>query len=103
MTVFMSRDKEPFFAGKYFPPEDRWGRPGFATVLKRIAELWEKDRESVKEQGAQLAQYLRENAQAAPGGAVGEEAPREAAEPLGREVDARGGGSGPAPTLPPPP
>ncbi|PYQ54234.1 MAG: hypothetical protein DMF78_06690, partial [Acidobacteria bacterium] len=101
MTVFLTPDQEPFFAGTYFPPEDRWGRPGFATVLTRIAELWEKDRESVKEQGAQLAEYLRENAQAAPGGAVGEEALREAAEQLGREFDARGGGFGPAPKFPP--
>ncbi|HEY2941373.1 MAG TPA: aldo/keto reductase [Vicinamibacteria bacterium] len=101
MTVFLTPDQEPFFAGTYFPPEDRWGRPGFSTVLKRIAELWEKDRESVKEQGAQLAAYLRENAQAAPGGAVGEEALRAAAEQLGGEFDPRGGGFGPAPKFPP--
>ncbi|PYQ07605.1 MAG: hypothetical protein DMF83_09050, partial [Acidobacteria bacterium] len=101
MTVFLTPDQEPFFAGTYFPPEDRWGRPGFATVLERIAELWAKDRESVKEQGAQLAEYLRENAQAAPGGAVGEEALRAAAEQLGREFDAQWGGFGPAPKFPP--
>jgi len=101
MTVFLTPDQEPFFAGTYFPPEDRWGRPGFSSVLKRIAELWEKDRDSVKEQGAQLAGYLRENAQAAPGGAVGEESLREAVEQLGREFDARWGGFGPAPKFPP--
>ena len=101
MTVFLTPDQEPFFAGTYFPPEDRWGRPGFATVLERIAELWAKDRESVKAQGAQLAEYLRENAQAAPGGAVGEEALRAAAEQLGREFDAQWGGFGPAPKFPP--
>ena len=101
MTVFLTPDQEPFFAGTYFPPEDRWGRPGFSTVLKHVAELWEKDRESVKQQGAQLAEYLRENAQAAPGGAVGEEALRAAADQLGREFDPRGGGFGPAPKFPP--
>jgi uncharacterized protein YyaL (SSP411 family)/aryl-alcohol dehydrogenase-like predicted oxidoreductase len=101
MTVFLTPDQEPFFAGTYFPPEDRWGRPGFSTVLQRIAELWENDRDSVKAQGAQLAEYLRENAQAAPGGAVGEESLRQAAEQLGREFDARGGGFGPAPKFPP--
>src|SRR5947207_6728421 len=85
MTVFLTPDQEPFFAGTYFPPVDRYGRPGFRTLLERIAELWAKDRESVKAQGAQLAEYLRENAQAAPGGAVGEEALRAAAEQLGRE------------------
>ena len=33
MTVFLTPDREPMFAGTYFPPTDRWGRPGFATVL----------------------------------------------------------------------
>src|SRR5437773_1145743 len=41
MTVFLTPDQEPFFAGTYCPPKDRGGRPGFSTVLKRIAELWE--------------------------------------------------------------
>src|SRR4029077_11494387 len=88
MTVFLTPDQEPFFAGTYFPPEDRWGRPGFSTVLKHIAELWENDRDSVKAQGASLAEYLRQSAQAAPGRPVGEESLRQAAEQLGRDFDA---------------
>src|SRR5215472_11150034 len=36
MTVFPTPEQEPFFAGTYFPPEDRWGRPGFPSVLKKI-------------------------------------------------------------------
>src|SRR5438094_80590 len=54
-----------------------------------------------KDQAAQLAAYLRENAQAAPGGAVGEEALRQAAEQLGSDFDERWGGFGPAPKFPP--
>ena len=34
MTVFLTPDQQPFFAGTYFPPEDRYGRPGFSTLLK---------------------------------------------------------------------
>ena len=33
MTVFLTPDLLPFFAGTYFPPEDRWGRPGLRNVL----------------------------------------------------------------------
>src|SRR3990167_5126560 len=40
MTVFLTPDQKPFFAGTYFPPEDRWGRPGFKTLLGRIAQMW---------------------------------------------------------------
>ena len=35
MTVFLTPDQEPFFAGTYFPPDDRWGRPGFPSLLKK--------------------------------------------------------------------
>ena len=35
MTVFLTPDQEPFFAGTYFPPVDRYGRPGFRTLLER--------------------------------------------------------------------
>ena len=34
MTVFLTPDQQPIFAGTYFPPTDKWGRPGFGTVLK---------------------------------------------------------------------
>ena len=40
MTVFLTPKQEPFYAGTYFPPDDRQGRPGFKTLLERIAELW---------------------------------------------------------------
>ena len=33
MTVFLTPEQEPFFAGTYFPPDDRWGRPGFPGLL----------------------------------------------------------------------
>ena len=47
MTVFLTPDQQPIFAGTYFPPTDRWGRPGFATVLKKISEGWEKDESDI--------------------------------------------------------
>ena len=47
MTVFLTPNQEPIFAGTYFPPTDRWGRPGFATVLQKIAEGWSKDQEDI--------------------------------------------------------
>ncbi|MCI0410779.1 MAG: thioredoxin domain-containing protein, partial [Acidobacteria bacterium] len=46
MTVFLTPDQQPFFAGTYFPPTDKYGRPGFATLLTRIAEMWQSDPEA---------------------------------------------------------
>ena len=54
MTVFLTPDQEPFFAGTYFPPDDRWGRPGFPSLLKKIAESWEKDAAALRNQAHQL-------------------------------------------------
>ena len=40
MTVFLTPEQQPFFAGTYFPPVDRFGRPGFRTVLTKLSDLW---------------------------------------------------------------
>ena len=58
LTVFLTPDLKPFFGGTYFPPEDRWGRPGLLTVLKAIVELYRKEREKITEQAERLTQYL---------------------------------------------
>ncbi|MEC9391809.1 MAG: thioredoxin domain-containing protein [Myxococcota bacterium] len=40
-SIWLTPDRKPFFAGTYFPPEDRQDRPGFGNLLRRIAEDWE--------------------------------------------------------------
>ncbi len=40
LTVFMDYSQKPFFVNTYFPPEDRYGRIGFLTLLKRINQIW---------------------------------------------------------------
>lgn len=39
-SVFLTPKLEPFFAGTYFPPEDRFGRPGFSTVVASLEHAW---------------------------------------------------------------
>ncbi len=72
MTVFLTPDQEPFLAGTYFPPTDRYGRPGFPTLLERIAGLWKTDRAGLRAQAGEVTGYLRETARPVPGGSVGE-------------------------------
>src|SRR5580693_3761566 len=43
MSVFLTPDLKPFFGGTYFPPEDRYGRAGFPTVIQRLGEAWEHE------------------------------------------------------------
>jgi uncharacterized protein len=61
MSVFLTPQLKPFFGGTYFPPDNRYGRPGFGAILQRIAEAWSKDRERIEQSSkdvvTQLADY----------------------------------------------
>jgi uncharacterized protein YyaL (SSP411 family) len=101
MTVFLTPTQEPFFAGTYFPPEDRYGRPGFPTLLERIGEIWRGDRASLLEQAGKVAEFLRENAEARLQGETGSNAWAAFEEQCASEFDSRFGGFGSAPKFPP--
>jgi uncharacterized protein YyaL (SSP411 family) len=60
MSVWLTPDLRPFTGGTYFPPTDVPGRPGFITVLRRIAELWKSDRKQIEEKAHSLLAALRE-------------------------------------------
>lgn len=47
LTVFLTPDAKPFYAGTYFPKLDRMGLPGIITVLEHVTRLWETDRETL--------------------------------------------------------
>ena len=59
MSVFMTPEKKPFFAGSYFPPNDRFGRPGFLTVVQRIAEVWETRQSDVESSAEDIMEQLQ--------------------------------------------
>ena len=40
LSVFLTPDKQPFYGGTYFPPEDRYGKPGFLRLLQQIHKIW---------------------------------------------------------------
>jgi uncharacterized protein len=60
LTVFLLPDGRPFFGGTYFPPEDRWGRPGFPRVLQSLSEAFKTDYASVEENAVQLTSFISE-------------------------------------------
>src|SRR3954466_6720521 len=55
LTVFLTPDQRPFFAGTYFPPSDRHGMPGFPRVLEAIADAYRTKRADIEQQGQELA------------------------------------------------
>ncbi|OGV64218.1 MAG: thioredoxin domain-containing protein [Lentisphaerae bacterium RIFOXYB12_FULL_65_16] len=60
MSVWLTPDLKPFFGGTYFPPENRWGQPGFGSVLTQIAAAWEKDREKILNSAAAVTRQLQQ-------------------------------------------
>src|SRR5467141_1469820 len=70
MSVWLTPDLKPFVGGTYFPPDDRYGRPGFATALHRIAEAWSKDRDRIVNSSNDVLEQLRKETQVAPDGAA---------------------------------
>jgi len=60
MSVWLTPDLKPFFGGTYFPPDDRWGRPGFPSVLERIAKAWREDRVAIEASADQVTRQLKQ-------------------------------------------
>jgi len=51
LTILMTPEKKPFFAGTYFPKQDRYGIAGLVTLLDRITDAWENNRNSLENSG----------------------------------------------------
>ena len=70
LTMFLDHDGTPFWGGTYFPPEEKWGRPGFPEVLERIFNIYrdapDKVRESAREMGAALQAMTQPESPPAP-------------------------------------
>jgi len=103
MTVVMTPDRRPFFAGTYFPKRGRFGRRGMMELLPALAEAWEKDRENVLATARQVVDLLGSRQGASRDAkAPGREVLDAAYASLARSYDERDGGFGSAPKFPVP-
>lgn len=59
LTMFLTPEQQPFYGGTYFPPEDRYGRPGFPRVLQAIADAYHNRRQDVTRSIAQIHESLQ--------------------------------------------
>jgi len=106
MSVFLTPDLKPFFGGTYFPPENRWGQPGFAHVLEQVAAAWRTDRRQILESASDVVAQLGKSVSVAPSrtGAAGVDRGVLDSGFFGfrRSFDTRRGGFGGAPKFPRP-
>jgi len=103
MTVFLTPDGKPFYAGTYFPNEPRHGMPSFKQILTGVTQAWNRDRDNVVRSAAEVTEQLR-----ALSGVGFEEQPldaevfRGALRGLTAQFDPTWGGFGDAPKFPQP-
>jgi uncharacterized protein len=103
MSVWLTPDLKPFFGGTYFPPDSRYGRPGFRDLLEHLARAWKQERGNIEASGANVVDQLRSLSASTKTGAEPDGALFAAAFwPLRRTFDARWGGFGDAPKFPRP-
>src|SRR4051812_19179086 len=104
LTVFLTPEQKPFFAGTYYPPVDRHGMPGFPTVLRAVAEAYRAKRADVELQAREIAdgigRALDMERRGAPAYEPGPDVLERAARKLASRFDEKHGGFGARPKFP---
>ncbi|HUI17548.1 MAG TPA: thioredoxin domain-containing protein [Alphaproteobacteria bacterium] len=100
LTMFCTPQGEPFWGGTYFPPEPRYGRPGFKELLRRVAEIYREEKDTVLQNVDALRQGLARLSRSAPGELDPAAVLVQAAGELVKHVDMEEGGIGTAPKFP---
>ena len=125
MSVFLTPELKPFVGGTYFPPADSFGRPGFPTILKAIAEQvytpkytnalvnsthilkhtqWKTDHERIRQQGSKIIDVLSQAIAVSPSddSLPGTGCVQRGYEMLEKKFDSEYGGFGSTPKFPQP-
>ncbi len=102
MSVFLTPELKPFYGGTYFPPDERFGRPGFKTLLARIAEAWDTRRSEVTDSAEKLSEHITGilTSTIEQSGSITGDLVANAASDLAKSYDADAGGFGGAPKFP---
>jgi uncharacterized protein YyaL (SSP411 family) len=61
LNVFLTPGQSPFYGGTYFPPEDRWGHPGFPGILQAVHQAYRTKKEEIQQHSLSLVNSLRQS------------------------------------------
>jgi len=100
LTIIMTPDKKPFFAGTYFPKGRKFGRPGLMDILPQIAKKWKEDHTRIAEIGQQVIDETQKRMLANLEGEISEETLHRAFQMYENMFDPQYGGFGDAPKFP---
>jgi len=98
LSMFLTHDKKPFYGGTYFPPEDRFGRPGFKKVIRAVLDLYKTRPSEISQYSDNLINTLRSSSPAQ--GELSESMLDQAVHDILSGFDAENGGFGTAPKFP---
>lgn len=101
MSIFMTWDKKPFFAGTYFPPQSRYGMPSFSELLNAIANQWYSNKKDLLESAEKIIKHLI-NTQSDEKTQTNSDLIQRAVQILEHTFDSTHGGFGDAPKFPTP-
>ncbi|MGE5926763.1 MAG: thioredoxin domain-containing protein [Gemmatimonadota bacterium] len=102
LTAFLTPQGEVFYGGTYFPPDGKYGRPSFRTVLESVLAAWRERRDEVGAQAAALRRLVEDDLDEARPGEVGQAALEQAVAQMGAAFDPVHGGFGAQPKFPHP-
>jgi uncharacterized protein YyaL (SSP411 family) len=100
LTAFLTPKGEVFFGGTYFPPDGKYGRPGFRTVLESVLEAYRARRDQVQVQAQAIRRVLDEHLDEGAPGEVSTAMLDDAVSHMGRAFDPTNGGFGSEPKFP---
>ena len=103
MTVFLTPELKPFYGGTYFPPEDRYGRPGFPKLLKAVEDAYRSKRAEIDEQAEKLVSHINQisNPEGVKDFSLDQKVIEQAFYHYQNRFDSQHGGFGQAPKFPP--
>ncbi len=102
LNVFLTPNQIPFYAGTYFPPEERSGMPSWRRVLEAVAKAWDENRDEIRSGGDRIAQRLQGGALLQPSSdPIDARRLDDAVQALRGSFDGAHGGFGGAPKFPP--
>ena len=101
MSVFLTPEGDPFYAGTYFPLTDRHGMPGFPRLVEALGKNWEVDEAKARDHGSQMREQLAETlSRGAPSGEPEADLLAKTMDELESQIDLEEGGFGSAPKFP---
>lgn len=102
LTIIMTPNKKPFFAGTYFPKNSRFGRIGLLDLIKRIKALWTDQKEEISESANNITISIQNINQESPGDKIDKNVLKKAFNQLSKRFDEKNGGFGEYPKFPMP-